>query len=109
MIALYTPIIQEKVTYAAAAATLSFLQFDSIQLVTPACGWLPLIGGQYVFALRVPCGAKTSSFDCFCRQFSRVCKRPCLTTIMLLDCVTWIIASFFCHIPSVFRKVIEPS
>lgn len=34
MFALYPSIIQEKVTYAAAAAKPGFLQFNSIQLVT---------------------------------------------------------------------------
>lgn len=87
----------------------SFLQFNSIQLVTPACGWLPLIGGQYVFALRVSCGAKTSWWDCFCRRFPRVYRRPCVTTIMLVNRVTWLIASFLCHIPPHFRKVVKSS
>lgn len=75
MFASYTPIIQEKVTYTAAAAMPSFLQFNSIQLVTPACGCLPLIAGQYVFALRVSCRAKTSWWDCFCRRLPRVYKK----------------------------------
>lgn len=66
---------REKVTYAAAAAMPSFLQFNSIQLVTPACGCLPLIAGQYVFAPRVSCRAKTSWWDCFCRRFPRVYKK----------------------------------
>lgn len=100
---------REKVTYTAPASMPAFLQFNSIQLVTPACGWLPLIGGQYVFALRVSCGAKTSWWDCFCRHFLRVCKRLPVKIIMLLNCVNWLIASFLCDISSLFRKVIKPS
>lgn len=109
MFALYTSVIQEKVTYAAARRHAGFpsIQFHSIS--DPACGWLPLIGGQYVFALSVSSGAKTSWWDCFCWRFPRVCNRPCMTTIMLLARVIWLITSFLCHIPPLFRKVMKPS
>lgn len=45
--------VKQKTTYAATATMWSFHQFHySVQLVTLALGWLRLIGGQYVFALR---------------------------------------------------------